>query len=72
MEAAEYQRTINRQENESVLESFPELNVKITYLNQDAIDAFKEKTAVVYKSFKDTIGADFMNEVLRELGRPEI
>ena len=72
VEAAEYQRTINRQENESVLESFPELNVKITYLNQDAIDAFKEKTAVVYKSFKDTIGADFMNEVLRELGRPEI
>lgn len=70
--AAEYQRTINRKENEAVLKEFPAKNVKICYLDKAEIDDFKKKTKPVYEAFKNTIGLQFMNEVMAELGRPPI
>lgn len=72
VEAAEYQRTINRQENDSALDEFEAKNVKVTYLSPEAIKEFKDKAVPVYEAFKDRIGVDFMNEVLAELGRDQI
>lgn len=69
LEAAAYQRKINREENTAAVDLIREKNVKVTFLSPEAIDEFKKKSKPVYEAFKDRIGLEFMNEVLTELNR---
>lgn len=72
IEAAEFQRNLNREEDEKAIKYLEEQGVEITEFSDEELDVLKEKTEVVFHEFKDEIGLDFLNSILTELGKEPI
>ena len=54
-QAVEYQREINRAEDEAILERWAEAGVEVTYLSEEAAEEFKAASAPVYEEFADEL-----------------
>lgn len=69
IEAAEFQRNLNREEDEAAIEYLKEEGIEIVEFPEEEVAKLKEMTYEIYEQFKDEIGVDFLNKVLEQLGK---
>lgn len=69
IEAAKFQRELNREEETNMRELIAEEGVVINELSASEIERLKEKAKPVYDQFNSEIGEDFAKAVSEELGR---
>jgi tripartite ATP-independent transporter DctP family solute receptor len=67
VEAGQYQRDLNQQENEGYKQTLIDNGVKITELSPEETEEFMNATKSVYKTFSAEIGKEYMDEFLAEL-----
>ncbi|MFM1653607.1 DctP family TRAP transporter solute-binding subunit [Brevibacillus sp. B_LB10_24] len=61
VEAMEYQRKINREENAQMVKELEAKGVTVTTLTPEQVKAFQDKVAPIYDQYTDTIGKDLID-----------
>lgn len=69
IEAAKFQRELNREEEDKMREFIADEGVVVNELSDTELEKLKEKAKPVYDQFHSEIGEDFAKAVSEELGR---
>ncbi|HSV56231.1 MAG TPA: DctP family TRAP transporter solute-binding subunit [Magnetospirillaceae bacterium] len=67
-EALAHQRTVTRADNEKLLTDIEAAGVKVTRLTPEARKAFVDATRQIHGQFRDRIGGELLDKVLRQVG----
>lgn len=71
VEAGDYQRQLNQEQNETYKQTIIDSGITMTELTPEARAGFEEKAKGVYDEFVDDIGKEFMDEFLAEVEKAQ-